>query len=356
MTKFCTECGFENRANANFCVNCGNPFDVDMDHNNLNSNNSSSNQLIDNSLQLNENNNNQLSNYQSSLQLPQKYKGYDITEESQCFNCHQHKFVHLNKKSLLSDKWAYFCTNCGLTLEKHKEEFKLTDIADKTSRIWDLYKLKTLTKPEWERIANGGLSDKDQEERDKQLALQKQQELELQRKKDLQFVVNKLSSGEANLKTVNSPVILKKNEEAYLSLPNIKLSEPRAVRVSQSGGVGTSYRVGKGLTVHSGTGQSKSVSHDKIMAIDTGTFVITNKRLVFVGSKKSVNIDLKKILSINIFKDGISIQRENKQKVEYFTGTNKSSMDFTLEGRKQTLDLEGYLVRAIILGQISKLK
>ena len=340
LVKFCTECGSENLDMANFCANCGRRFEEDMDLTNSNLQNDKTNQI---------------SNYQSSLQIPLKYNGYGIMEELQCFNCNQHNLIYLNKKSLLSDKWVYFCTSCGLTLEKHGDKFKLVDISDKTSRIWALYNSKTLTKSEWERIANGGLSDEDQVERDKQLALEKQQKLELQRKKDLQFVVKGLSSGEISLKTVNSPVILKKNEEAYLSLPNIKLSEPRAVRVSKSGGVGTSYRVAKGFTVHSGSGQSRSVSHDEIMGIDTGTFVITNKRLVFVGSKKSVNIDLKKILSINIFKDGISIQRENKQKIEYFTGTNKSEMDFTLEGRKQTLALEGYIIRAIILGQIAKL-
>lgn len=340
MTKFCVECGVENLDDANFCANCGKRFEEDVDLTNSD---------------LEKDNINQLTNLQNPLQIPLKYKGYNIIEEGSCFHCNQHTFIQLNKRSLLSDKWAYFCTNCGLTFEKQGTGFKLIDISDKTSRIWELYKLKTLTIQEWERIAQGGLSDKDQAERNKQLALEKQQELELQRKNDLQFVVNKLSSGEANLKAVNSPVILKKGEEAYLSLPNIRLSEPRAVRVSKSGGVGTSYRVGKGLTVHSGTGQSRSVSHEEIMAIDTGTFVITNKRLVFVGSKKSVNIDLKKILSINIFKDGISIQRENKQKIEYFTGTNKAEMDFTLDGRKQNLALEGYLIRAIILGQIAKL-
>ena len=340
VTKFCTECGFENLDDANFCANCGKHLEKDAD-------------LPSSNL---ENDNNQVSNYQGSLQIPLKYKEYDIIEKSPCLNCNQHNFIHLNKKSFLSDKWVYFCTNCGLTLEKHGNYFKLVDISDKTSRIWNLYNLKILTYPEWERIANGGLSDKDQAERDKQLALEKQQELEMQRKKDLQTVVNALSKGEISLKIINSPVILKKNEEAYLSLPNIKLSEPRAVRVSKSGGVGTSYRVAKGLTVHSGTGQSRSVSHEEIMGVDVGKLIITNKRLVFVGSKKSVNIDLKKVLSINIFKDGISIQRENKQKIEYFTGTNKFTMDFTIEGRKQTLALEGYLIRAIILGQISNLK
>lgn len=355
MTKFCTGCGFENMDDANFCINCGKYFGGDMDLRNTNSNNNYPNQNHKNAAQLNNTNNKQLSNNQSTIQVPQKYSDYSITEETECFNCHKNSFIHLNKKSFLSDKWAYFCTNCGLSLEKYGNEFKLTDIYDKNNHMWELYNSKTLTKEEWIRIASGGLSDKDQKERDNQLAIQKEKEKELERKQDLELVTQGLTKGEIDLKTTDSPVILKKNEEAYLSLPHITLSEARAVRVSRSTGSGASFRVAKGLRVHSGGGQSRSVSHDEIMAIDSGIFVITNKRLIFLGSKKSVNIDLKKILSINIFKDGISVQRENKQKVEYFTKTNKHSMTFTLDKRKQTLDLEGYLIRAIILGQIAKL-
>lgn len=335
MTKFCTECGFENLDYANFCANCGNPFEEDIE-------------LIDQ--------NKSLSNNQSLIPVPKKYNGYNIIGETQCINCRQNTFVHLNKKSLLSEKLAYFCSNCGLMLEKQGNGFKIMDIQDKNNRMWELYKNTILSIEEWERIANGGLSNKDQAERNNQLAIERQQELELQRKKDIEIVTGILSRGEFSLRTVSSPVILKKNEEAYLSLPNITLSEPRAVRVSKSAGTGASFRVTKGIAVHSGGGQSKSVSHEEIMAIDNGTFVITNKRVIFVGSKKTVNIDLTKILAMNIYKDGISIQRENKQKVEYFTKTNRNSMTFTLDGREQTLDLEGYLVRAIILGQIAKLE
>lgn len=338
MTKFCIECGFENQDDANFCANCG--MNIDYDSHNSANNNS-----------IVESNN----NYQLSLQVPQKYEDYDIIEELQCFNCNQHTFIQLNKKSLLSNKVVYYCTNCGMAFEKQGNGFKLVDISDKSNRMWELYNSKTLTGLEWERIANGGLSDKDQAERDKQLAIEKQKELELHRKEDLEIVVQKLANGKINLTPVSSPVILKKNETAYISLPNITLSEPRAVRVSKSGGYGTSYRLAKGFTVHSGTGQSRSVSHDEIMAIDIGTFVITNKRVVFVGSKKSVNIDLKKILSMTVYKDGISIQRENKQKIEYFTKTNRHSMDFTIDGRTHSLPLEGYFIKAIILGQIANL-
>lgn len=354
MSKFCAVCGVENKDDAIFCGNCGKILD-DVDTTNSKLENNGSNQNINNNAHLNNKKNNKVSNNNSFLSVPQKYSEYNKTEETQCFYCKENTFIHLNKKSFLSDKWTFFCTNCGLTLEKHWNQFKLIDISNKDSRIWQLYSNQTLNKEEWERIANGGLSDKDQREKDNQLALERQQALELQRQNDLETVIQGLSNGEIHLPIINSPIILKNNEEAYLSLPNISLSEPRSVRISQSGGFGTSYRVAKGFTLHSGTGRSRSVSHEEIMVIDNGTLVITNKRVIFVGDKKSVNIDLKKILAINIFKDGISIQRENKQKIEYFTGTNRTSMDISLGGRHQELALEGYVIKSIIMGQIAKL-
>ena len=93
----------------------------------------------------------------------------------------------------------------------------------------------------------------------------------------------------------------------------------------------------------------------KLKEIDTGTLVITNKRVIFVGNQKTVSINLRKIFSINIFEDGISIQRENKKRIEYFTGTNQHTLTFEIEGRQQTFTLEGNIVRAMILGQMAKL-
>lgn len=354
MVKHCRVCGFENIDADIFCVNCGKRLD-DVDSTKSKLENKDMNQNTNNNPQLNNNRNSEPSNDQSSLSVPQKYESYEITDETQCIYCKQNSFIHLNKKSFLSDKWVYFCTNCGLTLEKHWNQFKLIDISNKDSRIWQLYNNQTLNKEEWERIADGGLSDKEIEERDKQLALEREHALELQRQNEMETVIQAFSNGEIKLTAINSPIILKKNEEAYLSLPNIKLSEPRSVRISQSGGFGTSYRVAKGFTLHSGTGRSRSVSHEEIMEIDDGTLVFTNKRLIFAGNKKSVNIDLKKILAINVFKDGISIQRENKQKIEYFTGTNRTSVDMNLGGRHHQLALEGPVIKAIILGQISNL-
>lgn len=326
MSKFCSNCGFENNEDAHFCVECGSPLSE-----------------------------NTPTEYKSKQKIPFKYSDFRILDIGNCILCKSHNFYHLQKESLLGDKNLYYCSECGLNLEKHGAKFKLTDINDKNTRIWQMYNHQTLSVDEWVNIGNGGLSDRDQEKVDMDHALQIQQELQLHFQDDLAIFVNKLSTGAISFNNVNTSLILKKDENVLLDIGNVNLNEPRAVRVSQSGGIGTSVRVAKGVSVHSGSGQSRSVSHDEIMNVDTGHLIITNKRLVFTGSKKTVTIDLKKILTITAYKDGISVQRENKQKVEYFVGTNKSNLTFTIDGRHQSTPLEGYIVKAAILGQISNL-
>ena len=135
---------------------------------------------------------------------------------------------------------------------------------------------------------------------------------------DLEFFAQQLYENKVNLPTRDCPVILKRAEEAVLVLPNITLKEPRAVRTSVGGYAGPTIRIAKGISFRLGGGTSRSVSHDEIKTIDKGTLTITNKRLIFTGSMKTLNYNLSKILSITDFKDGIGIQRDNKQKTEYF--------------------------------------
>ncbi|MBR5504090.1 MAG: zinc ribbon domain-containing protein [Methanobrevibacter sp.] len=339
MSKFCPYCGFENTDDAHFCVDCGKHL-IDLDEDRKNT-------LME------ANSNNKLAG--SNQKIPIKYASYHILDISDCILCKNHNFYHLNKKSLMSNKEVYFCSECGITLEKANDKFKLIAINDQNERIWQLYHFQTLTNTEWIRIADGGLSNEDQERLNKQMLAKQEEELQLHHKEDLDLFVNQLKDGEIQFNNVQSSLIVKKDERVLLDIPNVSLNEPRAVRVSQGGGVGTSVRVAKGVSVHSGGAGSRSVSHDEIMNVDAGNLIITNKRLVFTGSKKTVNINLNSILTITAYKDGISIQRENKQKVEYFVGTNKSNLSFTIDDRHQSAPLEGYIVKAAILGQISNL-
>lgn len=165
-----------------------------------------------------------------------------------------------------------------------------------------------------------------------------------------------LQNGEIDLNiNVPCPVILKKNEEPSIILQNISLHEPRAVRQTYGGYSGSSIRVAKGVSFRLGNVAAKSESHEELRNIDQGTLVLTNKRLIFLGSKRTTNIDLRKIVAIEAYKDGIESQRENKQKAEYFIGTDNSNMTFTINGRSNTLPVTGVVLKAAIQGNISKL-
>ncbi len=169
---------------------------------------------------------------------------------------------------------------------------------------------------------------------------------------DLEFFAQQLYENKVHLPTRDCPIILKRAEEAVLVLPNITFKEPRAVRTSVGGYAGPTIRIAKGISFRLGGGTSRSVSHDEIKTIDKGTLTITNKRLIFTGSMKTLNYNLSKILSITDFKDGIGIQRDNKQKTEYFIDCDKTVLNYKVNDQFKSTPFYGTLLKAVIMGQL----
>lgn len=169
---------------------------------------------------------------------------------------------------------------------------------------------------------------------------------------DLEWFIQKIYENKVNLPNANCPIILKKNENAVLVMPNITLKEPRSVRTSIGGYGGPTIRITKGISFRLGGASSRSVSHEEIKTIDVGILTITNKRLIFTGSMKTLNYNLNKILSINEFTDGISIQRENKQKIEYFTDTDNITLTYSRNNISNQTPFYGALLKAAIMGQL----
>ena len=169
---------------------------------------------------------------------------------------------------------------------------------------------------------------------------------------DLEFFAQQLYENKVHLPTRDCPIILKRAEEAVLVLPNITFKEPRAVHTSVGGYAGPTIRIAKGISFRLGGGTSRSVSHDEIKTIDKGTLTITNKRLIFTGSMKTLNYNLSKILSITDFKDGIGIQRDNKQKTEYFIDCDKTVLNYKVNDQFKSTPFYGTLLKAVIMGQL----
>ena len=121
------------------------------------------------------------------------------------------------------------------------------------------------------------------------------------------------------LTETNTSLILKKGEVAYFEI-NAALKETRAERRHESVFLG---KRNKNSTFFGGS-QGKSKSHQVLTYIDSGSLILTNKRLVFDGSKTNRNIILNKIISIDINeklfgKDELEISVENRQKSMYFS-------------------------------------
>ena len=278
--------------------------------------------------------------------------------EDRCIICKTGEMIPTTHKGSLGigTKSTLECNNCGVVFEKKGTKYKLTNISDTSQPVWIKYNHQTLTDREWIRIGDGGVSDQEQQKINAKNRAIELQKIKAQEQTDLNQFLTGLQNGSLNITTKDtSPVILKKNEHLSMVMNNISLQEPRSVRQTRAAYGGPTIRVAKGVSFRMGGASARSESHEEIKVIDQGSLILTNKRMVFIGSKRTTNIDLKKIMAITAYSDGIESQRENKQKAEYFTGTNKNNMTFTVNGRQRNMPINGVILKAAIEGTITQL-
>ncbi|MFZ2587058.1 MAG: hypothetical protein WAZ18_02875 [Alphaproteobacteria bacterium] len=119
--------------------------------------------------------------------------------------------------------------------------------------------------------------------------------------------LGQLNSG--NLPRINLlNVILQKSEIAFWQTPSI-WKEERVVRRGYVGGSrGISLRIVKGVNYRIGSSKGQLVSETDIVQITTGSFIVTSKRLIFTGQSQSFQIPYNKIINMQFFSDGLTIQ------------------------------------------------
>jgi len=122
---------------------------------------------------------------------------------------------------------------------------------------------------------------------------------------------------EKRLTKIQPSVFLDAGETAFLEESSV-LFETRAVRKSTGAGIG--FRVMKG--VHVGGYQGQSESHQEMKSLDSGNLIITNKKLIFRGSKENRAIPLSKIMGLKMYSDAIEIASSSRQKGSTFSVNN----------------------------------
>ena len=97
-------------------------------------------------------------------------------------------------------------------------------------------------------------------------------------------------------------IVLKKAEVAYFSIQGAALIEPRRAPGQWSGGShGVSFRVAKGVSYRVGASRGTfTQGAERPTVIDTGLFVVTNQRCLFVGTKRTTEWLYSKLIGFSL--------------------------------------------------------
>jgi hypothetical protein len=177
--------------------------------------------------------------------------------------------------------------------------------------------------------ARGGVSDEEQE------------------KLDLAEELTGLQQGVVNITSAEqSPVLLKRGERLLFVFGGISLEEPHSVTTGRYGG--PSIHVVKGITIR--LGAFRAQSHEELKVIDSGTLALTSKRLCFCGRLRTHEIDLRKLISVDAYSDGVAIRRSGKEKTEFYLGLDHATYSFTIQGRRHSEPMSGLILKYAIEG------
>lgn len=114
-----------------------------------------------------------------------------------------------------------------------------------------------------------------------------------------------------DLPIINCDIVLQKSETCHIKIPNVNWYELRSVRQRVSyRGYSTNFKIAKGFYLRSDSYRPQNYSVDAIKLIDTGTLYLTNKRIIFTGTKKNSNIRIDRILDFTPYTDGVEIGKE----------------------------------------------
>jgi len=123
------------------------------------------------------------------------------------------------------------------------------------------------------------------------------------------------------LPEVASPHILaKKGEVVHYECP-ANLMKEVGVRQYQGGYSGFSFPIGKtGIRYRVGATKGHSVQvGTQLQVADSGLLSITNKRVVYTGSRKTVDMPYSRLINLTAYSDGIQFHLSNRVNASLFT-------------------------------------
>lgn len=122
----------------------------------------------------------------------------------------------------------------------------------------------------------------------------------------------------------DSDLILQKSEKIYWK-ESASLIEMKTVgRHYEGSSAGISFRVARGVRFNVGRRSGHSVSDKAAIHTSSGCFIITNKRIAFVGDQKSFALKLESVLNIQPGTNGVKFTdgHGTSKMIEYYNHRN----------------------------------
>ena len=125
------------------------------------------------------------------------------------------------------------------------------------------------------------------------------------------------NDGDINLVPISAVIMLAKGEQCYFRAA-ARWKQHKVSRVRQGYvGASVSFRVAKGVRVSTGRAVPVYREYEGLSDIASGTLYLTDKRIIFIGDRKSSDMAYKKLLDVKVFTNGIEIIK-NSGKPDYF--------------------------------------
>ena len=118
--------------------------------------------------------------------------------------------------------------------------------------------------------------------------------------------------------SMESPLLLKRGELAYLSvLATLARQQTRRQWVGGSSGV--SIPIGHtGIRFRLGSFRGHPIEQQYIGKLGSGSLVLTNQRLAFIGTTKSTSVALSKLLHVECYSDALAVFQESRETPDFY--------------------------------------
>jgi hypothetical protein len=113
------------------------------------------------------------------------------------------------------------------------------------------------------------------------------------------------------LPVINTLISLQKGEVCLYQNSCRWLEHRTVIKSISHAGLTGSFKIAKGIRYHVGYSKPQRITTDSLTEIDNGNVFLTNKRIIFMGTKKNSNIKYSSVLAVVPYSDAVGIEKDS---------------------------------------------